>query len=519
MRATTLFVAAAAAALAATDGCCGGGGSIDRRALVARHTATITCATLRDDECSGLNFQTLGNGNFAFSADVTGLQTFNRSIAVPRQWPHQAALDCPVNTMSNWGWHTAPVEKSGTPHANVSAWQDQEISSYGHRSAYPTGCGGPFEGDAASCPAGQRQSAYSYLRANPHRLNLGRLFLASGTTADLGSAITDVSQSLDMWSGSLSSNFSLGQHTVQITTAVGTEDAVAVRVRSELLSRGLHLRLAFPYGSEEFAGDGADWDRPDDHASTLSVSPAPGGGVHARIKRQLDGDRYSVLVHVEGEGSSVAAGAQPHLFVIRPPPGGATEIRLTVSFSADDAVAQSFGQTLQQSADAWERFWMSGAAVEFDGSTDPRAAMLEKQVVMSMYVLRSQEGGSLPPQETGLTTNSWYGKFHGEMRMWHQSWFAAFGRPEIFARSTAYYLAMLDEAKAYAKRQGFKGARWFKMRAKQTVKVFTGPSAVGPLLLHEQPHPIVYAELLYRAANTSATRSAVRHFPAPFPPF
>ena len=23
---------------------------------------------------------------------------------------------------------------------------------------------------------------------------------------------------------------------------------------------------------------------------------------------------------------------------------------------------------------------------------------------------------------------------HGEMRMWHQSWFAAFGRPELFAR-------------------------------------------------------------------------------------
>ena len=54
--------------------------------------------------------------------------------------------------------------------------------------------------------------------------------------------------------------------------------------------------------------------------------------------------------------------------------------------------------------------------------------------------------------------NSWYGKFHGEMRMWHQAFFAGFGRPEIFARSTEYYLKMLDEAKDYAKLQGFKGA-------------------------------------------------------------
>ena len=50
------------------------GGAIDRMALVARHNARITCATLGDDACSSVNFQTLGNGEFAFSADVTGLQ-------------------------------------------------------------------------------------------------------------------------------------------------------------------------------------------------------------------------------------------------------------------------------------------------------------------------------------------------------------------------------------------------------------------------------------------------------------
>eukprot|EP01050_Picozoa_sp_SAG11_P028469 SAG11_NODE_7615_length_1121_cov_0.768102_2_plen_261_part_01 len=136
-----------------------------------------------------------------------------------------------------------------------------------------------------------------------------------------------------------------------------------------------------------------------------------------------------------------------------------------------------------------------------------RTACCVLQVVMSMYVGRSQEGGSLPPQETGLTSNSWYGKFHGEMRIWDQAFFAAFGRPEIFARSTEYYLKMLGEAKVYAKQQGYKGARWFKMRAERTLALFTGPSAVGPLLLQEQPHPIVYAELLYRAAKTSAART------------
>ena len=62
------------------------------------------------------------------------------------------------------------------------------------------------------------------------------------------------------------------------------------------------------------------------------------------------------------------------------------------------------------------------------------------------------------------------------------------------AGSTEYYLQLLDEAKAYARLQGFKGARWFKMRGAQTLTVFTGPSAVGPLLLQQQPHPIVVSD-------------------------
>eukprot|EP01051_Picozoa_sp_SAG22_P006990 SAG22_NODE_477_length_9978_cov_2.807268_5_plen_266_part_00 len=49
---------------------------IDRQALVKKHNPKIKCKTFK--ECSLLDFQTLGNGDFAFSVDATGLQTFNR---------------------------------------------------------------------------------------------------------------------------------------------------------------------------------------------------------------------------------------------------------------------------------------------------------------------------------------------------------------------------------------------------------------------------------------------------------
>ena len=34
-------------------------------------------------------------------------------------------------------------------------------------------------------------------------------------------------------------------------------------------------------------------------------------------------------------------------------------------------------------------------------------------------------------------------------------------------------------------------------------ELFTGPSIVGPLLLQQQGHPVVYAELIYRHYNSS----------------
>ena len=53
---------------------------------------------------------------------------------------------------------------------------------------------------------------------------------------------------------------------------------------------------------------------------------------------------------------------------------------------------------------------------------------------MSQWVERSQEAGSLPPQETGLMTNSWYGKFHGEMRWIHQAHHLLWGRGDLALR-------------------------------------------------------------------------------------
>ena len=71
--------------------------SIDRFALVSRHNVLLN----RVDTLGALS---VGNGEFAFTADVTGLQTFYK------EYENGIAL----GTQSQWGWHSIPQEKKYT---------------------------------------------------------------------------------------------------------------------------------------------------------------------------------------------------------------------------------------------------------------------------------------------------------------------------------------------------------------------------------------------------------------------
>ena len=83
-----------------------------------------------------------------------------------------------------------------------------------------------------------------------------------------------------------------------------------------------------------------------------------------------------------------------------------------------------------------------------------RAPELERRVVLSQYLTRAQCIGQYPPQETGLTMNSWYGKFHLEMHWWHGVHFALWDRLDLLEQSLDWYAAALPNARATARRQG-----------------------------------------------------------------
>ena len=189
----------------------------------------------------------------------------------------------------------------------------------------------------------------------------------------------------------------------------------------------------------------ADWNEPNKHQSWV-ITTEKG---RALIARQLDGDWYYVRLQWTHEGRLNPASL--HELVLTA--GLATRIEFVVAFSQQRPVGTlpTAAETIAASTRSWQQFWTRGAAVELAQSKDKRAIELERRVVLSQYLTAIQCAGSMPPQETGLTVNSWYGKFHLEMHWWHAAHFAFWNRLPLLEKSLGWYQSILPRARGVAR--------------------------------------------------------------------
>ncbi len=432
---------------------------IDRRALVRRHNPLVR----RFDPFSALS---VGNGNFAFTADATGLQTFI----------DEYRKDFPLCTCAHWAWHTTPAPAGVRP----EDLRYRQYDSHGRSVGYATDRRG-------------QEALFDWLRENPHRMHLGRVGLilnrADGSRA-MPADVKLMGQTLDLWSGTINSALQFEGAEVRVETAASHPkfDALAVRIASPLIGMGkLGILVAFPYPSPDT--DMADWNSPAKHQTRCEEKKGS-----AVFRRRVDNDRYCASASWSG-GRLEQMGA--HEFAVSHGSGNVLEfvIRFRPGETDDPDDLLPFRQIAQTSAEYWQQFWENGAAIDLSGSGDGRAAELERRIVLSQYNTAVHCAGPMPPPETGLLFNSWYGKSHLEMHWWHGVHFAAWNRFELFERSLDFYQRIMPVAKQTAVRQGYDGIRWPKMVGPLG---HDSPSPVGPLLIWQQPHPIYYAELCYR---------------------
>ena len=440
---------------------------INRYELVNRHNIEIT-------EIDSLNSLTVGNGEFAFTADITGLQTF----------PEYYEKGIPLGTQSQWGWHSFPNPD------NYSLDDVYKKYKVGNDSV-------DYIYQFFNSPDTRKNQASQWLRENPHRIHLGliglELYKKNGEMCKL-SDIQNPRQQLNLWKGEITSYFEIEGVPVEVITYCHQDmDVVSFRITSELVSnKNLNVKLSFPYARHEKFSPAYDLKNEDKHFTTIIDSSSK----NIVFKRILDDEKY--ICDMSWKGLMLVNKTDTHVYTFSPQ--NTNSIEFSCSFSEDMPVniQPGFTETAQNNALRWKKFWNSGGAVDFSECTDPRAFELERRVILSQYLTKIQCAGSLPPQETGLTYNSWHGKFHLEMHWWHGIHFILWQRPELIEEQLNYYFNIFEQAKSTAGKQNYKGVRWPKMTGPEGRE---SPSTIGTFLIWQQPHLIYFAELLYRSSN------------------
>ncbi len=520
------------------------GSSIDRQALVTRHNVQLS--TL-----NSLSPLQVGNGEFAFGMDVTGVQTF-----------------MPFNTMSQWGWHSSPLP-SGT---SIDSFKGQVWDTHGRPIRYPM-------------PDPAQPALSQWLASNPHRINLGRIGLwlkkVDGSTV-LPADLKNPQQTLDLWGGVATSRFELEGVPVMVKTVCHPDsDTLAVQVMSPLVKTGrIGVFLTCPGDNPRyFANYVGDINQPGafevlpttepnradlvrridktsyqvglQWAGKARLSPAPpvpatlrivkaeygaedrwadvtpkvsaaveNNRLFVRVNSQLGPDPYpgvgkrlrvtyavgsvaQVVEANENEDLTISPTSENNRLLLNPEPG-AESLEFTCTFSPSPLPKElpKVQATFDASRRHWPSYWRNGGAIDLSESRDPRWRELERRIVLSQYLLAINTAGSLPPQESGLVNNGWYGRFHMEMVWWHGTHWALWNRWPELNKYLGIYSKLLPQAKAYAKEQGYAGARWPKCLGPEG---WEWPHEIHALLAWQQPHPIFFAELDYRAHPTKAT--------------
>lgn len=428
---------------------------INRKELVTRHHPIIR----KIETDSPL---TVGNGEFAFTADPTGMQTF---------YDLYKANHMPLCTMAQWGWHTEPVGE-GQPNYTLD---DVVMTEY------------DYENRNIYLPTDKKngnEEVYNWLRHNPHRPNLARIALTINGREIKPKEITDIHQELHLYEGRIESRFKIDEIPCFVTTICDNEtNTLGFQVVT--LYEDLKVKISFPYGTHDMSG--SDWCRPDDHETVVSKYK----GNKVKFKRRMDDCTYSVMLKANKrlELNQV----DKHDFELST---SSSNWKFVVQFGNEELIeTPCFNEMLDSSKAHWKAFWDKIGVVDFSGSKDARAKELERRVILSQYLLAVQSSGSLPPQETGLTCNSWHGKFHLEMHLWHSAWLPLWNQPELLERSVDWYKEILDKAIVNASKNGFKGARWPKQVANDGID---SPSPIAPLLVWQQSHIIYMLELIYK---------------------
>ncbi|KAF7940581.1 uncharacterized protein EAE98_000708 [Botrytis deweyae] len=283
----------------------------------------------------------VGNGNFAFGVDVTGLQTFT-SFA----------------TLSSWGWHNFSLPTAANQ-TSIDDFTRLDYSTHGRLVNYEIQ--NPAESNISD-----------WLVNNPQRINLGTIGFSAINEGTLSQKI----QFLDLWTGKISSSFALNGSNVNVTTWCDPDfDTLAIQIHSSLLSAGeLGIFFDYPYP------DITKFDSPSvgvfnavtKHDTKFSTKI----GAAVVIQHNIDNTTYFNSITWNGDGQVIGPLPDTHRYILGCA-NGVTQAQLTAQFSPSFMAGEKdYSSIANASITWWESYWQDGAFIDLTGSSSSKAKEL-----------------------------------------------------------------------------------------------------------------------------------------------
>lgn len=385
------------------------------RAFVNKFNVINTFADLE-------NPLSVGNGDFAFTCDITGLQTF-----------YEEYNFIPLCSMSDLVWAERDV-------ASPKPYKSYTRASDGREIKYMSDTHSPHYGEH---------------RLNAYKFDLFKLaFTYNGKKLQLNE-VSGICQALDVYRGEIVSRFTYLGEQVRVKTFIPQKHN-NLRIEVETGLKGLEISLSFRTPSPELSGGGL----PDNDYKITDFG----------VERK--GADYDYKLYIKSNMPRTA-------LVFDAGRGGFLSISLDGDFESDCGMCEYFDRAVK----------INCADTE-----------INRRYVLSLYLLKVNSLGKYPPAETGLTCNSWYGKFHLEMHLWHVLGAIKAGLYEYALPALKWYLTIAQSAKERASFQGYKGMRPPKMTSPDGED---SPSNIGCFLIWQIPHLFVMLDEVYRQDKTA----------------
>lgn len=359
----------------------------------------------------------VGNGDFAITCDITGLQTFCEDYNF-----------IPLCTMSDLIWAKRSVTSPKPYESFYRASDGKEIK-------YMSDTTSPY---------------YTEHRLNAYKFDLFKLaFTFFGKPLSLDK-VTNIEQILNLYEGKIISRFNYSGEMVTVKTFI-PQDKNLLQIEVEANLEGLGIALSFKNPSPDLrGGEGEDF--------RYKITDFG-------VERKGEDFSYKLYIKSDMPKNGLNFDAER---------GG----KLFVSLDGDFGSGKDMGE-----------YFDNAASINCDDFE------INRRYVLSLYLLKVNSLGKYPPAETGLTCNSWYGKFHLEMHLWHDLGIIKAGLYKYVLPSLKWYLTIAESSLKRAAFQGYKGMRPPKMTSPDGED---SPSNIGCFLIWQVPHLFVMLDEIYR---------------------